>query len=713
MKPLETARILPTGDAPSPYGLHLVLGSVPGSDELGPVPLPLSTEDGATRVYLAALRGAPDSVLELAAVKLLANAFPEGLAESAGRPTNETLAKRFEKERDRLRTLRETSRLFPRLIQPGGKDGPLAELPALLYCRADRTFVEPVCPTCRGGLSTCADEEFLAARKLPSHRDSLERILWCPECARSDANLALWSFAPVEGGGVPVGSPDELLKALSRGMVRDWEEDGVASFGCSGCREEALRMRRERGASVSEFTDRLVPFSFTPSPVVVTGLSPVRIDEWADFVGGRDEASLVPPGAPETLETLSARLRLAWLEETLPANGRLFFGHDGTGLDAVEALALKVTAFRQAVSAVLQFYRVAAQPHLDVKPAHLLVDTYGTGDALPALWTFQVRLHGVAASSRTSAFGVDVVLPPYEPLFPYAAPEMLEFRLAGRRPGDVYVTDVVPEEGDPERRVRLEGRLSDPNGLFPKPEDPDWIHVTFPDEALGIGLASVTLRKQPDKPATYEELAFLSEPLSLDDAAVKKLRRTFGVRIPGARYKVFPRFGAPSDVYALGVVLLRTLAVGEGTELVPMLQGLARVTSAAQRSSEGDPLDRVKRAVAEEPALAGIFDRSSVFWKQIDRTPGRPNAIPPALWERAVVLALRLVLRIPGFSLCTAPGDFSPEDPTARIDETLREVERIEAELRTILFHRQGLHAEMQGILLEVLEEESLSPGSR
>lgn len=704
MKDLSTARLLPAGDTPSPFGLHLVLGPLAGGAEEGPVPLPLSSDEGTSRVYLGALKGDADSVVELVAVKLLPNVLPEALSESAARPTNRTLLDRFAAERERLRSLRAESPWFPRLLQPDG--GPDGTLPALLYDRPSRSFFVPPCPTCGKPLELLTDELFLRERRLPSYLESLHRLVGCASCATTDRVIAVFSYVPFPGqADVPVGGPEELLKGLARALVRDWDEQQVKAFPSRACREEALVLRKAGGASLGDFAARWSPFSFCPSPFLVTGLSPVRWDEWADFVGGRTEAELIPPSAPESLESETARRRVEWLRETLPPTGRYLYGHDGTGVDAIEVLYLKMTAFRQLAAAVLAFYRATGQPHLDLQPGHVLLDSYGAGSSLPALWTFEVRLHGLASATKTSSFGVEVVVPPVEPMFPYAAPEILEFRLAARRPGDVYLSEIEP--ADAGLGVRVEGRLSDPNGLFPRPEEPDWIHITFPDEALGLGIDALVAKRKPGVPASYEELTFVSEPVELDDAAVKRLRRSFGVRLPGARYKVYPRFGAPSDLHSLGVLLLRALAGGERTEFPLLLQAIQRAATAAARTKEGDPVVRLKAALAGEPVAETLLERSRVFWKDEDRVPGRPNAIPPLLFERAVLLALRLVTRITGFSIATAPGDFVPEDPTGRVEQALREVDEIVAELRALLVHRQPLHFEIQDVLAELLEEEA------
>ncbi len=703
MKELETARLLPPGDIPAPFGLHLVLSGAAGEE---PGPVLLSSDESFARVYLAALRGDEGSVVELAAIKLLAPDLPETLAAAPYCQGNEWLAERWERERKRLRALREASPLFPRLLQPDGEAGrPAAEIPPLLLCRPSRSFFEPPCPNCSGELETCRDEGFLREAGLPSFADSCRRFLWCPRCARSDARLGVWSASPgPEKASISVGTPGDLLEGLARGLLGEWDEAAVGRFPSPSCAAAATGIRRDGGGSVAEFSRRWSVFCLTGSPYILTGLSPVRIDEWTDVLGGRDARDLVPAGAPGSVAVDSARFRLEWLDASLPPSGRLLYGHDGTGLDAVEVFFLKMLTFRQLVAGVLHFYRHAGQPHLDLHPWHVLLDTYGAGEGLPAFWTFEARLHGLASAEKTKLFGIEIVLPPPEPLFPYAAPEILEFRLASPRPAEVSIGDVrAAEEGT----YVLEGRLRDSSGLFPRPEGTDSVHVTFPDDTLGIGLTSLVLRPQRGVPATHEELVFLSEPATFDDASLKRLRKSFGVRIPGARYKVFPRFGAPSDLHSLGVLLLRVLAVGEGSELLPVVQAAWRAAGVASAGSEGSPAGRLRKALFSEPAAAGLFDRASVFHRREDRAPGRPNAIPPLLWEKAILLSLRLATRIPGFSICSGPGDFEPDDPAGRIQEALHACEEIVGELRALLFHRQPFHWEVHQILAEMMAEES------
>lgn len=144
-EPLPTARLLPSGDVPSPFGLHLVLGPLAGGSEEGPVPLPLSTDEGTSRVYLGALRDA-DSVIELVAVK------------SAERPLRFARRERLAAdEPDAPCALHFGARTasvapgrspwFPRLLQPDG--GPEAVLPGASLRQALPVVLRPTVPDLR------------------------------------------------------------------------------------------------------------------------------------------------------------------------------------------------------------------------------------------------------------------------------------------------------------------------------------------------------------------------------------------------------------------------------------------------------------------------------------------------------------------------------------------------------------------------------------
>ena len=77
----------------------------------------------------------------------------------------------------------------------------------------------------------------------------------------------------------------------------------------------------------------------------MTALSPLRFDEWCDVLGGRPVDALRSASDAAAMTAQAAARRISWFASRLPDDERLMHGSDGTGLDTVEVLALKMTAF--------------------------------------------------------------------------------------------------------------------------------------------------------------------------------------------------------------------------------------------------------------------------------------------------------------------------------------------------------------------------------
>ncbi len=706
---IETARLLPPVGANAPFGLHVVL-DVSGADREQSPFVRLSEVDDLARVYLAAVKGDDGTLLEFCALKLMPDAWPDGATPGALETTNDDLEHRWEREKSRLRDLNALSPHFPRLVRLDASAGEGADrLPPLVYSHAGRSFFVPPCPACRSPLSLCRDEAWLSRTGLPPFASSRERFLWCESCAQGTGAPTVYSTSRVSTPGATVRSATDLLDDLGRALREVFTEQEAASL------VGVETARAARGPDVSGgagFRGLFTPLTLYGSPFLVTVAAPLDLESLADALGGRpwEEFPVRIAGAGGTLPA-----RWAWLAGTPAPTRRLLFAQESSGLDAVETFLLKLTAFRQILDGLIDYYRAAGRPHLDLHPRHLLFELSGTGDGLPLFWTFQARIHGLAAAAVTlpAPGSPSVVLPGQALAVPYAAPEIQEFRLAGYRPCELVFTD-LEEEGTGSRRFRLRGRVSDAYGLYPSPQPRDTIFLSIPDPTLDFGFTGLAVRAAPGD-IRSDEAVFASDLVALEETGLRRLRLALGTKIPGARYRVFPDFGTPSDLHALGVSLLRLLLRNDGQDVAALLKAVSRLSREVAALAPGEARRSVTLAalLRRVPDAAPVFSKTQIFWSRDDRRDGRPNAVPEALWERAVLLALRLVTRVAGFSIAASPADFDPLFREEKLERIVPEVVSLLAELQSLLFERQAVHLEIQQVLAEIRESERPSEARR
>jgi hypothetical protein len=699
---IETARLLPPAGANAPFGLHVVLDPSGADRERSPF-VRLSEADDLARVYLTAVKGDDGTLLELCALKLMPDAWPDGATPGALDTTNRDLEDRWEREKARLLDLNAVSPHFPRLVRLDASAGEGADrLPPLLYSRAGRSFFVPPCPGCRSPLSLCRDEAWLARTGLPAYASSRDRFVWCESCARKSGAPTVYTTSRISTPGATVRSATELLDDLGRALREVFTEQEAAALVGDETAKAARAPDVSGGATVREL---FTPLTFYGSPFLVTVAAPLDLESLADALGGRpwEEFPVRNAGTGGKLPS-----RWAWLVGVPAPTRRVLFAQESSGLDAVEIFFLKLTAFRQILDGLIDYYRAAGRPHLDLHPRHLLFELSGAGDGLPLFWTFQARIHGLAAAAVTlpAPGSPSVVLPGQGLAVPYAAPEIQEFRLAGYRPCELVFTD-LDEEAAGSRRFRLRGRVSDAYGLYPSPQPRDTIFLSIPDPALDFGFTGLTTRATPGE-IRSDEMTFASDLVALEEHGLRRLRLALGTKIPGARYRVFPDFGTPSDLHALGVSLLRLLLRNDGQDVAAVLKAAERLARDVAALAPGEARRNVTLAalVKRVPDAASVFSKSQIFWSRDDRRGGRPNAVPEPLWERAILLALRLVTRVAGFSVAASPADFDPLFREEKLERIVPEVVSLLAELQSLLFERQSVHLEIQQVLAEIRESE-------
>jgi hypothetical protein len=369
----------------------------------------------------------------------------------------------------------------------------------------------------------------------------------------------------------------------------------------------------------------------------------------------------------------------------------LLFSSGGSGLDAVEILALKLMVFAQAVRGVHEHYRMFGRAHLDVNSETLVVAPGDSVSGLPTLWNFQVRLETTSALDTLElGHGINVALPPADPVAPFFPPSIRDFMLTGHRVGEFAVERLVEDDGG---SWRMEGQLIDPRGVFPRPDEADWISLRWAEDPVGLGVSETAARIDPRKSgkAGGKQVFISTEPLRIDRMAVERIQRAGGVQLPNVAYRVYPHFGARDDLYSLGLVLFLCVLVNDSQDLGLIMDDLGLM--GLQTISEGEWLERAREQVGQHPDTWGA---NAVLFESLDREVGRPNAIPDRLWLEVLALGMRLVAGSGGV-VATDGGDPS------LFERVEAEVENLIGRLRALLFDHQPRNLEIQSVISELL----------
>ena len=675
----------------APFAVELVLAEGAESDE----PF-LSTDDGGTaaRTYLALLRSETGATLDRLVLSLPAAATTDEEA-----PTNAELDARWESARGDLQRLQGCARYFPELVLPAtGAEAALPpRLPPLLYCPVPRRFFPYPCPTCLRPLHTCRDDSQLAAARLPLYTTTSIRFLYCSACAVDDQAGQFFQDA------------DKLPRALARKKVRRLEElraglaealDRLAEgrkkppedvlLPCASCPEAGPCLGTRQSGKATDGAEDAPKKAAAPywhcfngheAPYLLTRLYPFSFDRFVDLLGGRPQETAQPTGS-----------------------GRLF-PTDGSGIDAVETLALKLSLFLQITRAVGEYHRRLSLPHLDLHPGRIRIERR-EGDDLPHLWGFQAKLLG-SSSARLLRVGsqAQILLPPSPPRVPFCSPRVQAAHMIQPQTAELIVDKLEEEKGTGNKKLwRLVGQLEDPNGVFPAPRPGDWFSLGSSKGPLASAACYARTVAGDGSPGSLPVIE--TEPLALSAAQSRALAEKPGQRLGNLDYRLYPALGIEEDLFSLGVLLLRTLLVNDRQDLSAVSELVAAVPQRGAR-------ERRAREVGWERAAAAAFTsvlaehpeslaKTNIFFQQADRDSERPNSIPEPLWRESLWLAFSLLAMgsVPSAPDAEKPDERPAEASLEGVSQTLQDLLR---RLHQILFQRQSVHLEIRSVISEML----------
>jgi ribosomal protein L34E len=566
--------------------------------------------------------------------------------------------------------------------------GDTAHLPPTIYCKRRRAFFPAACPDCGGPLADVRDDRLLEARGLPRRDRSLARFVGCPACLARGAGR-FWTL--IKDARLPgeVGDQSDLFRAFAR-LARS---EG-RSIPCQGC-EHVPACHPADASTRPDVLRALTPVTFYESRCLVTDVHPLRYDEAVALAGGASPGDVVAaaePGRRALLDRLAAHL-----ERETP----YLFAHDAAGKLGLEVLRLKLGLFAQLCRAVALLHRASREPHLGLTPARALAGLGGERAGLPWLWRLGVTLTGLGnAVPRPLPAGDAADLP----VASFARPRLVDPVYAPAALRDAPLADLAGT-----LTVR---RVSD------APGGRTVVEAELEAEAVDLGAVGAldtvdvaVVQGRPPLSLTLVGVPVASEgaglrlrslPLALDATTRETLAQVVGQALARARFTVHPCLHVSADVHALGMILFTTLLAGPGR---PTAQVAGAVREAAQAlATAAVPEGRGRVAAAAGSLRNDAFARTALFARPAEHAAAAA-AIPEDLWTEVLVVGLRAVTAVPGFSICRSAADFDPGRPEVKAEFLLQLTETLLRRVDAALFGLPGRAREMRAALARVARD--------
>jgi hypothetical protein len=588
--------------------------------------------------------------------------------------------------------------------------------PPVTFCTRIGAYFEPVCPECFGRLDTCRDEVLLRTAGLPGYADTLQRFLHCPACTGAAGALRVVytaSTRTVDGAAptVRVRRRGELYRDLAV-RLHAASARPVTPHPCFDCahRESCYPLERRVEDRVPA-EELLVPLAFYDTAWIPVESHPFGFRESVALLGGAapsDLEALAVPGAGDD------PLRAATLAGLESSREQFLFAGDPTGLHALEVFYLKLAAFTSLLRGVRALHAGAGRPHLALSPDRIrggLVAAQGT--PLPSRWRLTLSLGDLVSTAPLEAAealrGGDaptVLSVPYplpEAFVPDALARVASTNLFMRLLPRERRVDTTPQGAVVHVRAELlsDGYRDAEHGRL------DLVRVVLEDpDAPGGRLALAGRRLDAITGGFVFEGASAPVPV----ASARRVEQLSGAA--SVEVNFLAGWSTPVDIVSLGLLLLRVLLVNDEQDPRALDREVVEKLAAAAAGGEGrlarlpGDAERQQRVrLGEALATAALkATPDQVLHRASDRALA-PPATPPALWQDALLLALRMATNLPGFSVRGRLDDIDPALAAAPIDEVLEDLSILAERARGALIGSGGRNGLVQQVCDDFLAD--------
>ncbi len=536
---------------------------------------------------------------------------------------------------------------------PGGEGGALLVLPPILFLSTAGVFFHPPCSVCGGALRDCRDQKLLATHGLAQFAATNRRYLYCDACAeKTPETVQFYRKLPSDAEqAAGVRTEFELYQDIKEKASGKKRID-VIPVGAT----------TPSAIPADEFDPAaIVPLSFYDCRILPVEYLSVTYRQFCDCLGGIAWQQFFERHRGD-LGSQAAIAPVVALRRLLSASDRFLFADSPHGMHAIEVFRLKLALMRQLAKAVEEYHRRRGLPHLGLDPDQILIDLPLGGGTQAALWNFKPRLAVLATAHRTVCgesedattvlarpAGVsDAFLPPFAAsmqLYQVSRCELVPRALEEVSPGKFRVS------------FTLDCRTTDLTQFSRR----DLFEVSVTGAPFR---QRVSLYARPAGDTCARTMTLESLPVRLEAPQADVLRKFKDQPIRTASFRCFPAFHVPCDVYGMGYLFLMTLLGGANQDLDTIKKDLVEVVAAELKRTR----DRSPNATPEELAelvrkLVRERDVTQPWRVAFVQDPEQANALPEELWERALLLSLRMCTASAGFSFCADRSDWPEAEP--------------------------------------------------
>lgn len=523
-------------------------------------------------------------------------------------------------------------------------------LPTILDLKARR----PVHPgTADNRWELCVEEAALQKAGLPTYSSSLFRYLYQPGGKEN-------SFIPVVAGAPTNAATRAPAEVLSPGP-------------------EQVILNSQGGL------------------LMVQHYSPLSYEEYVDLLGGKPWKGL--EHGKRVLSFDGVYRTLGDCTQMQQSGSHLFLGGQGKAGRFVEAFHLRVQLFLEALSAVRNVVARQQLPFLNLAADSFRVSLREVGAKLPFLWTADCQLvkpsHAFALPVESSDLHY-FIRARAEGTSAYH-PENINASIQGS--GNVRIRTVLPPD---QGRTALDATLVMREELNVSPHDLLWVRLPLPG-----GRVDLYGHLYTNDGLAQGEARFRTVPQNLPEDIVKALRAAEGVSFARSPFEVVPLLSTPCDLYALGVLAVRTFLVNPQNPLSVALDevlSLARQV-ASEPQAEAPLASRIAALLGNEPRFAKSLAPNLLAQETLEPTAAF-ELLPPELWYHTLAAIVRLFPGIGPDSHCKDYGDAPALALEVVFNKPLEEFEQLLIRSRSLVVIDWKSNREVHSAIRDVLDRQ-------